>query len=227
MSASPARTVSALFEAAAVQFPGREFLHIPADSCRDYASAAISVNYAEARSIMASIRTAFDAAGYRAGHRVAVALDNRPEFFLHFLALNSLGISVVPLNASMSEKELSFVLAHSDAALVITHRAHSAHIGGCAPAGIQLHVADGSATAVPPPILPRAAGSAEAALLYTSGTTGTPKGCLLTNEYFMDIGQHYVGLGGYCRFDGANDRLATPLAGDAHERAWPCHSWRC
>jgi acyl-coenzyme A synthetase/AMP-(fatty) acid ligase len=56
-----------------------------------------------------------------------------------------------------------------------------------------------------------AAAAHEAALLYTSGTTGTPKGCVLTNRYFLDIGRHYADLGGYCRFDGANDRLATPL----------------
>ncbi len=36
-------------------------------------------------------------AGYGHGHRVSLVLENRPEFMLHFLALNALGCWVVPL----------------------------------------------------------------------------------------------------------------------------------
>ena len=211
MTADSGATVSAIFEAAAERFPEREFLHIPAEACRDYAPGAIGLSYGEARARIASIGAAIGAAGYRAGHRIGIALDNRPDFFLHFLALNALGISVVPLNAAMSLKELSFVLAHSDAALAITHAGHTAHVGGCLPADVQIHVVDAQRAFVPPPVRKPSAAPGEAALLYTSGTTGTPKGCVLANDYFLLAGLHYAGLGGYCRFDGVNDRLATPL----------------
>ncbi|NOX51899.1 MAG: ATP-dependent acyl-CoA ligase [Gammaproteobacteria bacterium] len=45
---------------------------------------------------------------------MALGLDNRPEFFLHWLALNSLGISVVPLNPQWQSAELEYVLTHSE-----------------------------------------------------------------------------------------------------------------
>lgn len=204
-------TIAAIFDAAGVRFAARDFLHVPAEACKDYAAGAITLTYGQARSQVAALRTRFEAAGYSRGHRAAVALDNRPEFFLHFLALNALGVGVVPLNASMSIKELSFVLAHSDASLAITHAGHAAHVRECLPPDVPLHLVDTGGEPVPPPLRPPAGDGEEAALLYTSGTTGTPKGCLLSDEYFLEVGQHYVGLGGYCRFDGSGDRLATPL----------------
>ena len=144
-------------------------------------------------------------------HRVAVALDNRPEFFLYFFALNGLGISIVPLNATMSVPELSFVMAHCDAALAVTHEDHSDHVRACLPASVPLHIAAARPGDFPRAKRAPAAAAGEASLLYTSGTTGTPKGCILSNEYFLEIGRLYTALGGYCRLDGEEDRLVTPL----------------
>jgi acyl-coenzyme A synthetase/AMP-(fatty) acid ligase len=56
----------------------------------------------------------------------------------------------------------------------------------------------------------RAGLSTEAALLYTSGTTGKPKACMLSNGYFLALGNWYNGLGGRCTLD-ETDRLLTPL----------------
>jgi acyl-CoA synthetase (AMP-forming)/AMP-acid ligase II len=204
-------SVFSVFDSAAARFPAREFLHVPLDACRDYSPAAVSLTYAEVRAHAAAIAARLESAGYGAGHRAAVALDNRAEFFTYFLALNSLGVSVVPLNAAMSVAELSFVLAHSDAALAVTHAGHAGHLRACLAASMPLQVTGTHEDRLPVPGRPPAAGPGEAALLYTSGTSGIPKACILTDEYFLEIGRLYLRLGGYCRFDGIGDRLATPL----------------
>ncbi len=213
---NPAESVSTAFEAAAAKHVERDFLHVPPEACAAHSGYALTLRYAEARSRVAAIAARLHAAGYGPGHRIAVALDNRVEFFLYFLALNSLGISIVPLNASMSDLELGFVLEHCDAALVLTHPGHAAHLGAslsraAAPRiAAQLHTVTADERAFPAAALPRVASPNEAALLYTSGTTGAPKGCILSNGYFLEIGRLYTGLGGYCQFF-AGDRLATPL----------------
>jgi acyl-coenzyme A synthetase/AMP-(fatty) acid ligase len=218
-----AGSVWAAFARAAVLCAERDFLHVPLDACRAYCAEAITLRYGQAHERISALAAALGNAGYGAADRVALALDNRPEFFEYFLALNSLGASVVPLNAAMSAKELNFVLDHSEAGLVVTHAGHAGPLLSSLPSGVPLHVARARAAAdaggetFPAPrraaVAERAeaAGRAEAALLYTSGTTGKPKGCILSNEYFLEAGRLYTTLGGYCRFDGADDRLATPL----------------
>ncbi|HXU40883.1 MAG TPA: AMP-binding protein [Burkholderiales bacterium] len=146
------------------------------------------LTYGAALERVASIASRYRARGYGKGHRVGLHLPNRPEFLLHFLALNSLGASVVPLNPEYRRAELDYVLAHSEAGAVI----------------------DATSLEDPPPA-GKACGADECALLYTSGTTGKPKGCLLSNFYFLNVGQRYVDEGGLCALQPGEERLITPL----------------
>jgi acyl-coenzyme A synthetase/AMP-(fatty) acid ligase len=61
----------------------------------------------------------------------------------------------------------------------------------------------------------------ECALLYTSGTTGRPKGCVLPNEYFLWAGRWYAEVGGLCSVKPGEDRLLTPLP-MSHMNAMAC-----
>jgi crotonobetaine/carnitine-CoA ligase len=51
----------------------------------------------------------------------------------------------------------------------------------------------------------------ECSLLYTSGTTGRPKGCVLTNLYYLNAGAWYRDLGGVIRIEQGRERFLNPL----------------
>lgn len=64
----------------------------------------------------------------------------------------------------------------------------------------------------PAPLADAAPGPAtECALLYTSGTTGRPKGCRLGNDYFLRAGRWYAELDGVCSVRPGRERVLTPL----------------
>ena len=51
----------------------------------------------------------------------------------------------------------------------------------------------------------------ETSLLYTSGTTGRPKGCILSNLYYLNAGAWYRDLGGLFRIEHGRERILNPL----------------
>jgi len=175
-------TVFTAFEQTARAHGAKSFLQVPSEE--------LELSYAQAQERIATIAGIYRRRGYRHGHRVALKLPNCAAFLLHFLALNSLGVAVVPVNPDYQRAELDYVLAHSEAALVIDAAA--------------LERFD-------PPRAPAPGNADECALLYTSGTTGKPKGCLLSNSYFLTVGERYVGEGGLCTLRHGEERLITPL----------------
>lgn len=210
-------TVAAAFDHAAARWPAHSFVAVLPETAAAYGLEAGECSYADARQRIVALRAAYAGAGYGNGHRVGLLLDNRPAFFMHWFALNGLGVSVVPINADLRAAELEYLVGHSEIALAVALPQRHADLRAAALAsGRTLALmSDGEA----PPAAPFAAPLAglptdeltECALLYTSGTTGRPKGCILPNRYFLHAGRWYAGVGGMAALRPGQERMLTPL----------------
>ncbi len=207
------RTVSDDFARVARAAPDQTFLIVPPSATADYAADGVTLSYDDAWAKITGLGARYAASGYGHGHRVALLLENRPAFFVHWLALNALGVAVVPINPYYRGTEMAFLIAHSDAALVVALDDRVAEVAAAA-AGVPV-IAESSESiptiARPAPSTDPPGPDGECALLYTSGTTGTPKGCRLSNKYFRMMGEWYLGQGGLCAVRPGRDRLLSPL----------------
>jgi acyl-CoA synthetase (AMP-forming)/AMP-acid ligase II len=192
-------SVSTAFVDAARRWGDRPFLHVLDETARHYGIAAKCISYAEAASRVDALADRYRRAGYGAGHRVGLMLANRPAMFFHWFALNALGVSIVPLNPELRPAERDWLVQDSGVCHIVT------------------------TDEAPPPDAPGTthADTTECALLYTSGTTGKPKGCVLSNDYFLRCGRWYTEIGGLCTLHPGEDRLITPLPMN-HMNAMAC-----
>ncbi|MDM0034768.1 AMP-binding protein [Variovorax sp. J22P271] len=212
-------TVHDVFAATARRTPQAEFLFTESVTAAAYGIPAGAIRWGEAYAGVERLRIAYAAAGYGHGHRVGLLLENRPAFLLHWLALNALGVSVVPINAEMRSAELIYLIGHSEIGLAVTLPERAADLrAAAAEAGIAFDTMEADAVdAIPParsaaPHAGRPIGAdTECALLYTSGTTGRPKGCILSNAYFLCAGDWYAALDGVCSIRRDAERVITPL----------------
>ena len=211
-------TVYAAFSATAAADGGRVFLCVPPAPDRAYYRDGIEFTYAETRAHVEQLRGAYATAGFGHGHRVALLLDNRPEFFFHYLALNALGCAIVPINPEYRHEELLYLMEHSEADLAVVIGPRVADLEAVARGRAQpLPVVDVGRwpdTLPMPRVAPRGGtpgADSECSLLYTSGTTGRPKGCILTNLYYLTSGAWYRDAGGLCVIERARERILNPL----------------
>src|SRR3954454_12567314 len=186
--AAPFQSPFDAFAAAAGTTPDAPFLIAPASAQLGYAPGGFRIGYGAFNSDVDRLRAEYAAAGYGRGARVALLLENRPAFFLHWLALNALGVSIVPINADVRPDELSFQLELSQADLLVAASDRLQVTKGAALGRARLIDTD---SRIPPCQTEVAAQNAEfndeCALLFTSGSTGKPKGCMLSNRYFLQV----------------------------------------
>ncbi|MDU8926733.1 AMP-binding protein [Alisedimentitalea sp. MJ-SS2] len=207
-----------VFAGAVRRWPMRSFLNVLPGTARAYGISAGEISYAAAAGIVEDWGSRFRAAGYGPGMRIALLLENRPDYFLIWLAANRLGMSVVPINPDLRAAELEYLIGHAEPALIIATRARQGELRRAARAARMRAPVIMVGNTLPEPRgtakVARSSGRSderEAAVLYTSGTTGQPKGCVLANRYFTEMAEWYAGLGGIISLTEQGERMITPL----------------
>lgn len=211
-------TIGAAFRRAAEAYAPNPFLAVPPSSTRGYHRQGFEIDYAKAGREVARLAATYRQSGIGHGHRVAMLLENRPEHFLHKLALNTLGASCVPINPDYRAAEVAYLLAHSKADLALAVADRRTHVqAGASEAGTDLPIVtveNLEAELVPPARAARGGdvtAETEASILYTSGTTGRPKGCILSHGYELASGAWYATRGGLACINEEAERIYNPL----------------
>ena len=131
-------------------------------------------------------------AGVSPGDRVGVMLPNVPQFPVVYYGVLRAGGIVVPMNVLLKERETRFYLDDPGARLVlVAEEVAAAARAGADAVGARCIVVDDAfaeqlAGAEPVTGDAEREGSDTAVILYTSGTTGTPKGAELTHDNLYD-----------------------------------------
>ncbi len=153
-----------------------------------------------------ALATALHALGVRQDDHVALLLPNRPEFLYAWFALATLGAVTVPLDPALTRRELHEALLHSDAVALVVEpdrleMAAAAREGTAVrwlaaadeapPGGYSLaDLLNGPVGRRPDP--PRD-DRAVATIVYTSGTTGRPRGILKTHRSYTRVAEAAAG----------------------------------
>jgi len=134
--------------------------------------------------LAASLRGRF---GLQPGDRVAIAAKNCPDYVELMFGIWHAGLAAVPANAKLHGRELGYILQHSGARVCFASDGLDAEIAPHAPPTLERLIVLGSrdyeALFAADPIAPwPCSGDDLAWLFYTSGTTGRPKGAVLTHR---------------------------------------------
>ena len=160
--------------------------------------------------------------GLMIGDRVSIIIGNIPEFFIIKLALNCIGVSCVPINAELSANEISYLIRHSNSRLIITNKKYFNYlkkieiiikkkIGLALYSNNFLEFLINIKNKKKIKLKKKIVSSTEASLLYTSGTTGKPKGCILSHAYEINAGINYINKSGYISIKKNKERIYNCL----------------
>jgi long-chain acyl-CoA synthetase len=177
-----------LLSRAALEFPSRTAIAVGARSYVTFGGLAARV-----AELAAGLLTL---TGARPGDRIAIFASNRPEYVEVLFACWWAGLAAVPINAKLHPKEVQHILGDSEALAVFTSPKLTGTIDGVVPADVSVVEMGSDAYAQLAGASPTAPARCEpgtlAWLFYTSGTTGFPKGAMISHANLMALVTGYL-----------------------------------
>jgi fatty-acyl-CoA synthase len=149
------------------------------------------LTYAELGERVRLLCGALQAAGIAAGDRVAVLCPNTPAMLETHFAVAALGAILVPVNVRLSLDEIAYILDHSGASLLLADHELAGLVEGSPVETVRIDdtgeaddpyeqfLATGAGVPDPPPLADE---EETLSINYTSGTTGRPKGVMVTHR---------------------------------------------
>ena len=207
-------TIFKSFEDICRKTPSAPFLISPSRNQKGMTTFSYQETFEKAN----KISTIFLDNGYGNNLRVATLLGSTPAHYIVKLALNKIGVSVVPINPDYSPDETAYLLADSGSVLAICAEHYMKQLKtAIAYKDLSVPIVTydeietiqtlKSLSDIGAPVQ----GKTEASLLYTSGTTGRPKGCILSHEYELMCGEVYANIGAPISLSFGKDKILNPL----------------
>jgi crotonobetaine/carnitine-CoA ligase len=168
----------------------------------------VQQSFAEFHQTALKAASALRSLGVRTGDTVCLMLRNSPDYLYAWFALARLGAVNVPLNVHLKGEALAYIMEHAEARVVIVEDDLLPRIQELQAALPGLpRIVIRSTSAVPVPylrwsdLLAEAASSCPgasvrsesvSAILYTSGTTGPPKGVMLSHQAYLNSARFFA-----------------------------------
>jgi long-chain acyl-CoA synthetase len=135
--------------------------------------------------------------GLKSGDRVAIVAKNSRRYVKCFYAIWHAGLCAVPVNAKLHGEEIRYILENSGAKVAFVSEDMAAVVGAHAPQALQEMIVIGGPeyarlTSADPMMVAEVAPDHPAWLFYTSGTTGRPKGAVLTHSNLSAMSYAYA-----------------------------------
>jgi crotonobetaine/carnitine-CoA ligase len=195
-------TIPRLLREAAVKWPNKTYLDFSGEK----------YTFAQVEREVTRLAHGLSVLGLAPGDRVCAMLDNNPDNIFVWFAVNLLGGVIVPINTDMKGEFLLRQMSDADAAIMVAEQHYVERVllvedelpglktlvvrGPADAAGVRARrkvlTLDSVRSANTAPILSQCKPGDLAILMYTSGTTGPSKGCMLSHNQVCNFGRRVV-----------------------------------